>query len=79
MESSLQERRLGRGPRAGENIPAVKTRMLELLGHVKRGEAVHRVKAMVEITHNQVRKAVKATNKVKERKEEEQGRKSLSG
>lgn len=38
---------------------------------------MHGGKAVVEITCNWVRKAVKPTNQVKQRKEEEQGRKSF--
>lgn len=38
---------------------------------------MHSGKAAVEITRNQVRNAVKPTNQVKQRKEEEQGRKSF--
>lgn len=44
----------------------------------KRGGAVQRGKAVVKITHNQVRKAVKPINQGKQiKKKEEQGRKSF--
>lgn len=70
-------KRAQKGPQSWGKPPHRQNTSTGTAGAHEQGGAVDGDKAVVEITRNQVRKAVKPTNQAKQRKEEEQGRKSF--